>query len=138
MILRCKESGWDGVPVTEYKDEPGTWVGVTRRALTADAVGPGRAFETRYFEIAPGGYTTFEKHAHEHCVIVLRGRGHVFLDKEWHELGPFDVVNVGPWVPHQFANKSEEPFGLVCIVDKIRDKPCPLGKATPVEASEEK
>ncbi|MFQ3588055.1 MAG: cupin domain-containing protein [Fimbriimonadaceae bacterium] len=127
MIRRFSDRGWDGVSLTTYKDEPGTWVGVTRRLLSGDTAGSQRSFEVRYFEIAPGGYTTHEKHAHEHCVIVLRGTGRVLLDGTWHEIGPFDVVNVGPWVPHQFANDSDEPFGLVCIVDRERDRPVPLG-----------
>ena len=32
-------------------------------------------FHVRYFEVAPGGYSTLEKHVHEHVVIPLRGKG---------------------------------------------------------------
>ena len=33
------------------------------------------AFHVRYFEVGPGGYSTLEKHQHEHVVIPIRGRG---------------------------------------------------------------
>lgn len=32
-------------------------------------------FHVRYFEVGPGGYSTLEKHVHEHVVIPIRGRG---------------------------------------------------------------
>jgi ribulose-bisphosphate carboxylase large chain len=37
--------------------------------------GESQRFHVRYFEIAPGGYSTLEKHEHEHVVIPIRGRG---------------------------------------------------------------
>lgn len=105
---------------TQYKDEPGTWVGVSRRIL---ADGHGGAFEARYFEIAPGGHTSFERHAHEHVVVVLNGRGSVRLDNEWSDLVAGDLVHVPPETPHQFVNQNEEPFGILCVVDRDRDRP---------------
>ncbi|MBX3118421.1 MAG: cupin domain-containing protein [Fimbriimonadaceae bacterium] len=103
-----------------YKDEPGTWVGVTRRNLSeaADA-----QFEVRYFEIAPDGYTSFEKHEHEHCVIVLRGIGEVRLGDNWTQVTEQDVVRVSGGEPHQFRNRNREPFGILCIVNRERDRP---------------
>ena len=32
--------------------------------------------ELRYFEMAPGGHSTLERHEHTHAVMVLRGHGH--------------------------------------------------------------
>jgi quercetin dioxygenase-like cupin family protein len=106
--------------VTTYKDEPGTWVSVTRRVLNPDAEA---TFEARYFELAPEGYTSFEKHGHEHFVVVLRGSGRVRLGDEWTEIAEGDTVRVSSMMPHQFINPSQEPFGILCVVDRDRDRP---------------
>ena len=119
-IVRSEQFRYPDVPLDVYKDEPGTWVAVSRRVLT-----PGSAtkFDTRYFEIAPAGYTSFERHTHEHVVIVTRGAGRVRLGDEWSEVTEGDVVHVPSQTPHQFTNDHAEPFGIVCIVDRERDRP---------------
>ena len=38
--------------------------------------------ELRYFEMAPGGYSTLERHEHMHAVMILRGHGHCLLGGE--------------------------------------------------------
>lgn len=119
-IERSEAFAYPDVAMTSYKDEPGTWVAVTRRVL---ASGSSTTFETRYFEVAPGGYTSFERHGHEHVVVVLRGQGRVRLGDDWSEIGPGDVVNVRSHTPHQFVNSGDEPFGIVCVVDRERDRP---------------
>ena len=123
MIQRFQDhtqAGFPGVDFTSYKDEPGTWVAVTRRVLAE----PGQTkFETRYFEVAPGGYTSYEKHGHEHVVVVLQGSGKVKLGTETHEIGPGDCIHVPSWTPHQFENAGETPFGILCVVDRERDRP---------------
>jgi quercetin dioxygenase-like cupin family protein len=120
MILRSETFAYPQVEMTTYKDEPGTWVAVTRRVLHTEAE---TKFETRYFELAPGGYTSFEKHGHEHVVVVLRGQGRVRLGDEWSDLVSGDSVRVSGMTPHQFVNPTEEPFGILCIVDRERDRP---------------
>lgn len=103
---------------------------ITKQVLSADSEGD---FQVRYYEMAAGGYSSFEKHDHEHCVVVLRGLGRVRLGDEWHELEPNDLVRVRGQQPHQFANRGEEPFGILCIVDKERDRPIHLNTdGTPV------
>jgi quercetin dioxygenase-like cupin family protein len=90
-------------------------------------VGDGGAstrFHVRYFEIAPGGFTSLEKHRHEHVILVLRGGGQVQLGGETQDVGYGDTVYVAPQEPHQFRNPStSEPFGFLCIVDAERDRP---------------
>lgn len=120
MIAKFTDWNWDSVPVDRYKDEPGTWVSVTRRTLAA---GAGIGFEMRYFEVGPGGYTSLERHQHEHAVMVVRGQGRVRLGDETHEVAAFDVVHVPSGTPHQFENPTGEPFGIVCTVDAERDRP---------------
>ncbi|HZH98707.1 MAG TPA: cupin domain-containing protein, partial [Fimbriimonadaceae bacterium] len=124
---------WDGVDRETYKDEPGTWMQVSRRVLSIDA---GAGFEVRYFEVEPGGYTSFEMHRHEHVVLVLRGKGEVRLHDVWHDLGTHDVVRVSTETPHQFRNAGAEPFGILCVVDKERDRPILLDPNGDPRASE--
>lgn len=120
MIRRHNGQTWVDVPVETYKDEPGVWVGVNRVTLGSNA---NTLFETRCFEIAPGGCTSLEKHAHEHCVVVLKGRGEVFLDGTWTEIGPLDFVHVPGWTIHQFRCVGSEPFAILCTVNRDRDRP---------------
>lgn len=130
MISRYRQGEWDGVEVQPYKDNPGGWMSITKQVLSSDMLA---AFQLRYYEMAPGGYSSFERHEHEHCVVVLKGKGRVRLDGEWHEIGEHDVVRVAPQQPHQFANDGEEPFGILCVVDKERDRPVHLrSDGTPV------
>ena len=77
----------------------------------------------RYFEIAPGGFSSLEQHAHEHAVIVLRGTGEVRLGESLYSLEFGDAVYVAPHETHQFRNSSSEPFGFLCIVDTRRGAP---------------
>lgn len=133
QILRSEDFAFPEVEMTTYKDEPGTWMTVSRRVLHPSAA---TSFETRYFEIAPGGYTSFEKHRHEHIVVGLRGIGKVRLGDEWSELAPGDTVRVSSMTPHQFRNDSAAPFGILCIVDRDRDRPIILGSSEPDRASD--
>ncbi len=120
---------WEGVPVQEYKQTAAHWCGVTRVPLVGGR-GESTPFHLRYFEIAPGGFSSFEQHAHEHAVVILRGQGEVQLGEVVHPLGQGDVVYVAPHEPHQFRNPSAtEPLGFLCVVDAERDQPVPLAPA---------
>jgi quercetin dioxygenase-like cupin family protein len=121
---------WKDSTPTAYKDDASPWKGVTRTLLAGGPDDP-LPFQLRYFEIAPGGYSTLEKHAHEHVVFVIRGRGTVRLGERVEPLGYGDVVNVQPWEVHQFANlEGEEPLGFLCIVCKDRDRPVVIEQGT--------
>ena len=114
---------WVGVPVAEYKQVAEHHCGVTRVTLVG-AGGEATAFHLRYFEVAPGGFTSLEHHIHEHAVLVLRGRGQVQLGERMHDLAFGDLVYVAPCEPHQLRNLSDsEPFGFLCVVDAQRDRP---------------
>jgi ribulose-bisphosphate carboxylase large chain len=116
---------WDGAPAEAYKAAADHWCGVARTSLAGER-GEQTAFHVRYFEIAPGGFSSLEQHRHEHVVVVLRGRGEVRLGGEAHPLGFGDVVYVAPHEVHQFRNAGEEPFGFLCMVDARRDTPVPV------------
>jgi quercetin dioxygenase-like cupin family protein len=116
---------WQGVPVGVYPAPAGSACGVCR-AVLAGETGERTAFHVRYFEVAPGGHTTLEHHAHEHVVVVLRGRGEVRLGETVHALGYGDAVYVAPDEVHQLRNASaDEPFGFLCMVD-ARRAPAPV------------
>jgi len=128
-IFRFQGDGfsWREVPIADYKPADASWKGVTRRVLVGET-GESPDFHLRYFEIEPGGYTTLERHRHEHVVFVLRGKGEVLVGCETRALTFGDVVYVAPDDPHQFRNdEAAEPFGFLCIVNAERDRPREAG-----------
>jgi quercetin dioxygenase-like cupin family protein len=112
---------WEGVDVRAYKDEAtAPFRSVTRQVL---ASAPDLSGELRYFEVAPGGWTTLERHQHLHAVTILRGRGRALVGDEVIEVGPLDLVTVPAWAWHQFRACADEPLGFLCMVDATRDRP---------------
>lgn len=121
---------WEGVAPRAYKlggssAAGAAWKDVVRHTLTGSPGDPA-AFQLRYFEIGPGGYSSLEKHRHVHTILVLRGAGVVVVGREVFRVGPFDILSVPPSTPHQFVNDGREPFGFLCPVDAERDAPQPL------------
>jgi quercetin dioxygenase-like cupin family protein len=93
---------------------------VTRQVLFAD---PALGCELRYFEVAPSGYTTLERHEHAHAVMIQRGRGHCLVGDTVHAVAPLDLVHVPPHTWHQFRAGADEPLGFLCMVNAARDRP---------------
>lgn len=124
VIRVSDEGGWEGVEPRAYKEGEGAFLDVVRHTLLG---GPERddtlAFELRYFEVGPGGYSSLEHHAHPHAVVVVRGRGRVRLGQTTEPIGVLDVVYVAPHTIHRFEADSEEPLGFLCVVDRNRDRP---------------
>jgi quercetin dioxygenase-like cupin family protein len=121
---------WQGVASIPYKTAAAgslAWRGV-RRFVLLGAAGEPTAFHVRYFEIAPRGFSSLERHRHAHAVLVVRGRGRVRIGDAEYRLGPLDFVYVPPDAPHQFL-ADREPFGFVCPVDARRDRPRPVAAA---------
>ena len=112
---------WEGVDVLAYKqDGSAPFKDVTRQVLFDD---PSMATQLRYFEVAPGGWTTLERHEHVHNVMVIRGRGRCLVGDEAREIGPNDLVPVPPLAWHQFRAAADEPLGFLCLVNRERDRP---------------
>jgi len=132
VIRRENGFSWRGVSIEPYKQTTGQWKGITRRELSGRR-GESHPFHVRYFEIAPGGFSSLEQHAHEHVVIPLRGHGQARFGCYLFDVGPGDVIYIAPHDPHQFLNpdSNPEPFGFLCIVDADRDPPSPVGDAGP-------
>ena len=97
---------WDRVELLRYKEEGSA---------------PFRD-ELRYFEIAPAGFSTLERHEHAHAVMILRGAGQVLVGDQVLPVHTFDLVTVPPLTWHQFRAASASPLGFLCMVDAERDK----------------
>jgi quercetin dioxygenase-like cupin family protein len=119
-----KHSGdfhWQGVDVLRYKqDGTAPFRDVTRQVLFDSNDPPA---QLRYFEVAPGGYTTLERHEHVHSVMVIRGRGQCLVGDKAYELATHDLVSVPPMTWHQFRAAGDEPLGFLCLVASTRDRP---------------
>lgn len=116
------EFRWDDVDVHPYKEEGGThFKSITRQTLFK---GDGNLpVEFRYFEMQAGGYSTLERHDHQHLVMIIRGSGQVLVGEEISEIKEHDVVHVPPMTWHQFQATKGEPLGFLCVVAIERDKP---------------
>lgn len=116
---------WQGRNATAYKpDDRLPFRDVSRTELIG-AFGESTAFDVRYFEIAPGGYSSREKHVHAHVVIGVRGSGSLDTGDVAQTISPWDLAYVPSLRPHQLRNTGTEPFGFLCIVDHERDRPQP-------------
>jgi quercetin dioxygenase-like cupin family protein len=112
---------WEGVEELPYKEgDRALFKSITRQVLFSD---PELAGELRYFEVAPGGFSTLERHAHMHAVMILRGRGHCLLGRAVREIATRDLVTVPAMTWHQFRATADEPLGFLCMVNASRDKP---------------
>jgi quercetin dioxygenase-like cupin family protein len=112
---------WREVDVLEYKREGSApFHSVTRQVVFDD---PALACQLRYFEVAPGGHTTLERHEHAHAVIIERGRGRCLIGDRVFDVAEHDLVHVPPLTWHQFQSAADEPLGFLCMVNAARDRP---------------
>jgi quercetin dioxygenase-like cupin family protein len=122
-IRQASDEGfrWDGVDLLAYKEEGAApFKAITRQVLFQR---PELSCELRYFEMAPGGHSTFERHEHVHGVMIFRGRGLCLVGDEVREVAAPDLVFIPPMTWHQFRANAGEPFGFLCMVNAERDKP---------------
>ena len=85
---------WDGIEVKPYKAEGTHFSGITRQVLFTG--GDGLGCELRYFEVAPGGWSSLERHHHAHAVMIVRGRARVLVGDRVLEARTHDLVRVPP------------------------------------------
>jgi ribulose-bisphosphate carboxylase large chain len=122
-LIKCKGYEWSGRLVEEYKTDQGfDFSGINRQELIGK-FGEKTSFDLRYFEIEPGGYSSLEKHVHEHVIIGVRGNGILKKEDSSSNISVHDVAYVSPLEKHQLRNEGKGPFGFFCIVDHKRDKP---------------
>lgn len=120
-VRRTDDFRWDGITVSAYKTGGTHFAGITRQLLFDG--GEGLGCELRYFEVAPGGYSSLERHRHAHAIMVVRGRGRALVGNRVFDLSTQDLVRVPPLTWHQFRADGSEPFGFLCMVDCGRDTP---------------
>ena len=115
---------WDRIPQEMYKMDGASFSGCSRYELLGKR-GESTLFHVRYFEVAPGGWTTLEKHEHEHAVVGVRGSGVVQLGPRVYPVNVGDVAYTAPMDVHQLRceKDAKEPFGFVCVVASDRDRP---------------
>src|SRR5581483_6476862 len=116
-----KDFRWEGVELLPYKEDTrALFKSITRQTLFSH---PDLDGELRYFEVAPGGFSTLERHEHMHAVLILRGSGTCMVGSEVKTLGTNDLVTVPAMTWHQFRGTGDEPLGFLCMVNARRDKP---------------
>lgn len=114
VIHRYKgDFDWEGVSLGHYASDE--IKGATVRWL----IGPAEQapnFALRYFEIEPGGWSALDQHAHDHGVMIVRGRAKVLLGDEEFEVGCGDVIYIPSHEVHQFKTLGDEPLGFLCVI----------------------
>jgi quercetin dioxygenase-like cupin family protein len=122
MVVKHQDDfKWNGVDVLPYKEDGTHFKSITRQVLfsgTADL-----PVEFRYFEVAPGGHSTLERHNHQHAVMIIRGGGNVLVGDAITRIHTQDVVHIPPMTWHQFRANEGDHLGFLCIVNHDRDRP---------------
>lgn len=113
VVHRRNGDGWEGVSPQRYPDPE--LAGVLMYELIG-AADDAHRYTIRYFEVSAGGRTARERHAHDHGVMILRGRARVTLGEEVHELAEGDVVYVSGDELHCFEALDDQPLGFLCVV----------------------
>jgi len=121
-VIKSKNYEWESAERKVYKTDTENFRDIHRYSLLGEAE-KDLNFQTRYFEIQPGGYSSLEKHRHPHSVIIIRGKGSVILDNQITGIQLHDVVYISPDTIHQFHADKNETLGFICVVDRYRDKP---------------
>ena len=123
-VIKSEDYRWESVARKDYKDDRSCYKGVHRYSLLGEESDEQALnFQTRYFEVEAGGYTSFEYHRHPHSVVIIRGSGTLILGDSLHGISLHDVVFVAPETLHQFHADRGEPLGFICVVDRYRDRP---------------
>ncbi len=112
---------WEETDLLAYKEEGAApFKAITRQTLFRH---PEMKGELRYFEMAPEGYSTLERHQHVHAVLILRGSGQCMVGGQVFDIAQNDLVTIEPMTWHQFRANAGEALGFLCMVNVERDKP---------------
>jgi mannose-6-phosphate isomerase-like protein (cupin superfamily) len=109
---------WREVEVLEYKRSMVHRFARSRASAFDD---PLLSCQLRYFEVAPGGHTTLERH--EHARGPHRVRGSCLVGDRVYDVAEHDLVHVPSLTWHQFRADKNEPLGFLCMVNAVRDRP---------------
>jgi len=76
-------------------------------------------YSYRVFTVEPGGHTPFHHHPYEHMNFIIEGEGALVNEKgEETPLKAGDFALVNPDEKHQYRNKGDKPFKMICGVPK--------------------
>ncbi len=76
-------------------------------------------YSYRVFTVEPGGHTPYHQHPYEHMNYVIEGEGALVNEKgEERALMAGDFALVNPSEKHQYRNKGDQPFKMICGVPK--------------------
>jgi len=87
--------------------------GVKIKYLLHEGVGTKR-LQLRLFSIDVGGYTSLEKHKHEHEVFILHGKALVRGGDSEVIVKEGNVIFISSWEEHQFRNMGKEKLQFLC------------------------
>lgn len=120
---RTQPGAWQDVDQLIYKESGygSAFKSITRRILFDSNAGQNN--QVRYFEVASGGWSTFEHHRHTHQVIIYRGSGTAVVGYRSQHVSEGDLVFVDSNEWHQFIATDDGPLGFICIVKEDRDHP---------------
>lgn len=115
-----RKGRWERVEILRYKEEGSApFRDITRQTLFDD---PAFASQLRYFEVAPQGYSTLERHEHSHAVLILNGNGRCLIGERIYEVATQDLLHIPAHTWHQFRADGET-LGFLCMVNRERDRP---------------
>ncbi|MBL7113813.1 MAG: cupin domain-containing protein [Bacteroidales bacterium] len=76
-------------------------------------------YSYRVFTVEPGGFTPYHQHPYEHMNYIIEGEGALVNDAgEETPLKAGDFALVNPDEKHQYRNKGDKPFKMICGVPK--------------------
>jgi len=87
---------------------------VNVRYLIHKGVGAEKFF-LRYYSVGKGGHTPLDKHAGEHEVFIMKGKGRVIGNNEVRDLVPGDAIFIRSNEVHQFINTGGESLEFLCV-----------------------
>ena len=93
---------------------------MTRQVLFSE---PRLAGELRYFEMAPGGYSTLERHEHMHAVMILRGEGRCWSAPRCARWSRTTSSPSRAWTWHQFRATPASRSAFSAWSTRERDRP---------------
>ena len=100
------------IPAEKFGPEaPGTSI----RQLIGEQDGA-PVYTMRMIEIVSGGHSPRHHHPYEHENYIIEGNGQVFINDQWYNLQPGDVVFVPPDVIHQYRNNGKNTFKFLCSI----------------------
>ncbi len=73
-------------------------------------------FAMRMFEVDPGGFTPYHKHAWEHEIYCLEGQGMLVTDRGEQSFGANDIIYVDPEMMHNFKNVGTTVLKFLCLI----------------------